>query len=135
MVKEIFNKTQKKASLSVSIKRSLKWIQHLKLIFLVSFASCSHGRVTKLFAESIITGCKFSGTPCSSYSNNLNFIILINKKKRLLKTNKFIPDDFKNNRCTCSALGCPSLGFNSINVKQDGKYFLNTNSQEPFCLN
>ncbi|XP_065070204.1 pancreatic lipase-related protein 2-like [Rhopilema esculentum] len=76
------------------------------------FFTCSHYRAVHYFTESINSNCPFEAYPCKSY------------------------DDFKKGKCTsCPSGGCPKMGYQAENKgnRFDGKYFLLTRGQKPFC--
>ena len=85
----------------------------LKLINLqkVELAACSHFRVVNYYAESIRNNCAFKGTPCDTY------------------------DNYKKNKCQCdSSLGCPIMGHDAHKNVHQGKFYLSTNKETPFCV-
>jgi len=72
--------------------------------------ACSHSKVTWYYAESISSTCKFSSIKCTSY------------------------DDFKANKCPCSAVyGCSRMGHKADLSKEEGKFYLYTNTNAPYC--
>lgn len=71
------------------------------------FVGCSHLRVTYLFAESINSDCKFYAVKCSNYNGYKNL--------------------------QCDPYVGAEMGFNSINSTETGRFYLDTNSQNPFC--
>lgn len=45
-------------------------------------------------------------------------------------------DNFKSGKCKCnSQYGCASMGYWSNRTKEEGKFYLNTNRVEPYCVN
>jgi hypothetical protein len=48
----------------------------------------------------------------------------------------YFSDDFKKGICKCdSESNCANMGFNSIDGKLLGDFYLNTNKDEPYCQN
>ena len=74
--------------------------------------SCSHSRSILLFTESINSPCAFRSFQCSN-------------------TREFLAG-----RCFgCGSLPCPTAGYNSIQYRARGKFYLATRSNTPFCGN
>ncbi|XP_060604009.1 inactive pancreatic lipase-related protein 1-like isoform X2 [Ruditapes philippinarum] len=73
--------------------------------------SCAHDRAIWYFIESVLnTNCQFTSYPCSSW------------------------ESFKAGNCTtCGDAGCPVMGINSYTRPIKGAFYLQTNSQTPFC--
>ncbi|KAK6188484.1 hypothetical protein SNE40_004650 [Patella caerulea] len=80
---------------------------------LTSDVSCSHHRSILYFIESLQnTTCQMTAHPCSSY------------------------DDYVKGKCnSCGDGPCPVLGYDSIKSHREGKFYLTTNSQSPYCQN
>ncbi|CAF0968787.1 unnamed protein product [Brachionus calyciflorus] len=77
----------------------------------IDLVACNHMRVPLYFAESINSDCRFSSTPCANY------------------------DDFKAGRCSCSSsLGCAPMGDHANPNFPNGKYFLDTNRIDQYCI-
>ncbi|XP_022105423.1 pancreatic lipase-related protein 2-like [Acanthaster planci] len=72
---------------------------------------CSHFRAVYYFTESIpSTECQFTAYPCSGW------------------------DKFLTGQCeSCGVLGCPVMGYRTVNTLARGKFYLKTASQAPFC--
>lgn len=78
----------------------------------VKWLACSHYRSMELFTESIHTSCPFRAYKCKSYT------------------------DFDKGLCSyCPPGGCPSMGWNSEDYKQEqqGVYYARTNDASGFC--
>ncbi|CAF0758384.1 unnamed protein product [Brachionus calyciflorus] len=77
----------------------------------IDLVACNHMRVPLYFAESINSNCRFRSTPCANY------------------------DDFKAGRCSCnSSLGCAPMGHHANPIFPNGKYYLDTNRSDPYCI-
>ncbi|KAJ8038969.1 Lipase member I [Holothuria leucospilota] len=75
----------------------------------VDIASCSHGRVNPLYAETITSSCNFKSYPCSSYPGTCN-------------TN-----------CGLNDKNCNYMGYKASSSKATGRLYLQTNGNSPYC--
>ena len=71
--------------------------------------TCNHMRAPAYYTASVENKCSWKAYPCSTYAQ---FLLGFCKK------------------CNCQ---CPTLGYNADETKTIGKYYLKTNSEEPFC--
>ncbi|CAG9766413.1 unnamed protein product [Ceutorhynchus assimilis] len=72
---------------------------------------CSHKRAFKYYIESLeIEDCTFLGIKCGSYL------------------------EFKQGKCTDCGENCRTFGLVTYSKRNNGSYFLQTNSKKPYCL-
>ncbi|XP_060583369.1 inactive pancreatic lipase-related protein 1-like, partial [Ruditapes philippinarum] len=77
--------------------------------FINNFA-CSHLRALDFFTESINSECQFNSNPCRE----------INEKAA--------------KECNTCKAGCGTMGFHANSSMKPGKYYLQTNSEVPYCV-
>ncbi|XP_053395754.1 pancreatic triacylglycerol lipase-like [Mercenaria mercenaria] len=75
---------------------------------LASDPFCSHRRSVEFFIESINSICQFKAYPC--------------------------PDLSSSSSCNSCATGCGFMGFHASSSMNPGQYFLQTNSNKPYCI-
>ncbi|XP_063401427.1 inactive pancreatic lipase-related protein 1-like [Mytilus trossulus] len=70
--------------------------------------SCAHMRALYYFIESVNPNCKFTSNICKNW------------------------DDFKDGNCESCESGCQKMGYN-LAYNANGKYYLRTGSDSPYC--
>ena len=81
------------------------------IFFSILSVVCSHIRATQYFIASVKGSCSWTAYPCDDYQS------------------------FKQKKCPASACNgtCPSMGFEADSPKGEGKFYLSTDENDPFC--
>ena len=81
------------------------------IFFSILSVVCSHIRATQYFIASVKGSCSWTAIPCDDYQS------------------------FKQKKCPASACNgtCPSMGFEADSPKGEGKFYLSTDENDPFC--